>query len=161
MEETKTMREEKTSTDVPVRIEAGDTPIFRNVNGDQICVSGLINCIAVFLERITDDKACDGVIAGHFVTPTMFDEKTGTLTEKGIAFAEAFKKLKNDNIDSDAHTEISFYAAKKLDNTFHTDTEAAFAKLKEEMQFPEARLKAKPRSNKAVWVGVWFQNPPK
>lgn len=107
-------------------IEAGLEPILATGAGDKVKVTGLIDCLAVFVEHYCG-ATCGtlGIIGGHFVTANMFSN--GGLTSSGTAFVNTIKQLMQQGgmAFNDGQTELTIFAATKLDGTCHAGASCA------------------------------------
>jgi len=72
-------------------LDAGEEPILVENEKQGFVIRGLIMCVAVVLTY--NDKGIIKYIAGHFVTPSMFNEDTLELTKKGKDFINKIKSL--------------------------------------------------------------------
>ncbi len=118
---------------------ASSVPVY-GAPGATIRISGLITCIGVVAEKIhpvtTDVTA---VVAGHFVTPTMYfaDIESGghgSLTNEGRLFLDQIKHLMADNdMSFGNNTELVCYYAPRLDGVMHRETQGAMKPIEDYM----------------------------
>ena len=114
------IRDQATNALPAIKI-ASSTPVYSDSGIVQI--SGLITCVAVAVEKIEPaTREVAKVVAGHFVTPTMYSE--GALTAKGRFFLDQLKALMAEhNLAFDQNTELMCYYAPRLDGQIHHTTQ--------------------------------------
>ena len=108
-------------------MEATHIPIKVTQSSRTVRITGIRMCIGVVMT--SSEPGRREIVAGHFVTPEMFDEANALLNDEGTKFVDRIKELTRELISDGIKYNVKFYV-----NDVEKDESTANAveKLKEE-----------------------------